>query len=348
MDENKTTQQVLVVVPQCTQQDFLNHIANSLGSYKWPPGAIECIDPDKTRLLYLWGNRFKGTAEGSWNAKVSGTHKITINDKEVKIPDGTPYSGTLPPVEFDVLVINDNEATPSWAKEFCKIGFMGDSYRTMSDISEFQDAIEGDNSGSPYSTWTKNGNKIVDNCVLSIAEEVSKNTAAAYVALNIVPIEVIQHSIDFFNNQNFSSRDVTASTRNSVTEDPTPVLIPFYVLEFQFEGQPYHIAIMAGKQGDIKGKIPPVRTGDKTPEQIVAEEMPDKTKQANIIKWGWVLAIILLLFTNYKIALVYLVIWLIGYLIFKKPIDNRVKEIERQNFDNTKKTAELLKKQLIR
>ena len=47
-------------------------------------------------------------------------------------------------------------------------------------------------------------------------------------------------------------------------------------------------------------------------------------------------------------ALVYLVIWLIGYLIFKKPIDNRVKEIERQNFDNTKKTAELLTKQLIR
>lgn len=194
----------------------------------------------------------------------------------------------------------------------------------------------------------KNGNEIVDNFLLPVASDLSKNTAIAYLALNILPAEVIQQSMNIFNRSDFNSRDVSVSSRNSVTEEPTPVLIPFYVLEFEFEGQAYHFAMMADKHGTIKGKVPPVKGQDKTPEQIVEEEMPDKAKKVRMMKWGWILAILLLFVVNLAVALVYLVAWGIGYWFLKKPINNRISELAKQEADDSRKTAELLKKQLTK
>lgn len=350
MDESKTTQQVLVATPQVTKQDFLNSIVSNLGSYQWPDGSIECIDPEKNKLVYLWGNRFKGKAEGSWTAKVNGTQEITVNKQKVSIPDGTPYSGTVPSLEFDLLIINDNQATPYWAKEFCKIGFIGDNFQPDSFISASGGVIEGDNSGSPHSAWMKNGNDIVDNFLLPAAIDLSENAGIAYIALNIIPAEAIQQSMNMFSQLEFSSRDVTVSSRNSVSDEPTPVLIPFYVLEFEFGGQTHHIAMMADQRGIVKGKLPSpsARIANKTPQQIVEEEMPDKFKQVKIAKWGWVLAVILLFLTNFSVAFVCLLAWAVGYWFLKKPINDRIKKIVQQDAVNIQKTADLLKKQLLR
>lgn len=348
MDENKVIQKVQTAVPQVTKEDFLNCIAQSLGTYKWPKGAIESINANKTKLVYLWGNRLKGTADGTWYAKVNGTHKIKVNNKDSDIPDGTPYSGTFPKVEFDLLIINENQATPYWAQEFCKIGFESDNFQPESSITAAGGIIEGENSGNPLTSWMKNGNEIVDNFLLPVASDLSRNTAIAYLALNILPAEVIQQSMNIFNRSDFNSRDVSVSSRNSVTEEPTPVLIPFYVLEFEFEGQAYHFAMMADKHGTIKGKVPPVKGQDKTPEQIVEEEMPDKAKKVRMMKWGWILAILLLFVVNLAVALVYLVAWGIGYWFLKKPINNRISELAKQEADDSRKTAELLKKQLTK
>ena len=182
----------------------------------------------------------------------------------------------------------------------------------------------------------------------SIATTLSENTAIAYLSLNVLPPEVIQQSVEMFQNMKFSSRDVSVSSRNSVDEDPTPVLIPFYVLEFQFEGKEYYIAMMADKNRTINGQIPPVKDTDKSPRQIVEEEMPDKIKQQKLLKWGWVLAIVLMFITNFSFAVCYLILWGIGYWFFKKTINDRIKELEQEEADNTQKTAELLRKQLSR
>lgn len=348
MERKESDQQVPVAVPQITRQEFLQSVSDTLGTYKWPKGSIESIDPDKTRLVYLLGNRFRGKAEGTWSAKVCGTHKITVNNKEVNIADGTPYSGSTPQIGFDLLVIDDNEHTPYWAKKFTKNGFASENFQSYSSVEASGGVIEGKSSENSYSAWAKNSNEIVDRFMHPIATTLSENTAIAYLSLNVLPPEVIQQSAEMFQNMKFSSRDVSVSSRNSVDEDPTPVLIPFYVLEFQFEGKEYYIAMMADKNRTINGQIPPVKDTDKSPQQIVEEEMPDKIKQQKLLKWGWVLAIVLLIITNFSIAACYLILWGIGYWFIKKTINDRIKELEQEEADNTQKTAELLRKQLIR
>lgn len=348
MEEILNKQNVLAAVPQITQQDFLSHIAEALGTYKWPEGSIECIDATKTRLVYLWGNRFKGNAEGTWTAKVNGNHDLTVNNQKKDIPDGTPYSGPLPLTDFDILVINDNQSTPYWAKEFCKIGFVSENFQPISAATADGATVEGDSSGNPLASWMKHGNAIADNHLLPIAKQLSENTALAYAALNILPLEVIQQSASLFNQMGFNSRDVNVQTRNSVTEDPTPVLIPFFVLEFQFEGKSYHIAMMADKVGTLKGQLPPVRDIVKTPEQVVNEEMPDKIKLVKLMKWGWILAIVLFALTNFSVALVALLAWAVGYWLIKKPIKDRIEELSQQAVADTQRNAALLKKQLAK
>lgn len=348
MNESKSTQPVQVAVPQISKQDFLNGIVEILGGYKWPKGAIECINPDNTKLVYLWGYRFKGSAEGTWTAKVNGTHKLTINKKEVEIADGTPYSGPIPNLNFDLLLINDNQTTPYWAKAFSRTGFVGNNYQPYSSIATIGGTIEGEDSGNPLSAWMKDGNTIVDNFLLPYATDFSENAALAYLSLNVFPAEIIQQSASMFKDMKFNSRDVAVSSRNSVSEDPTPVLIPFYVLEFQFEGANYHLAMMADASNYLQGKVPPVKDEGKYPQKIVEDEMPDKVKQAKILKWGWALAILLLFVVNLAVVVVYLIAWAIGLWFIKKPINDRIKELEQEDADNKQETAALLKKQLTR
>lgn len=189
----------------------------------------------------------------------------------------------------------------------------------------------------------KNGNEIIDNFLLPIADDLSKDGAIVYLALDILPAEVVQHSLNMFSKIKFSSCDVKVSSRNSVKEEPELVLIPFYILEFQFEGKNYNMAVMADKQGTFKGTLPIKNDALKTADQIVAEEMPDKLKQAKIIKWCYLLAIVLWFVANFTIAVGYLIAWGIGYWFFKKPIRDRIKKLDKQKADGQQRAKELLK-----
>lgn len=344
MEQNKATQPMLVADPQMSKQEFLKSIADTLGSYNWPSGSIECINPDNAKLVYLWGHRFKGNAEGSWTAKVNGSPKITVNNKEVNLTDGTPYSGPLPEFSFDLIVINDNQNTPYWAKDFCKIGWYTDQFKQID--NEVGLDIIGSNAGNPLASWVKNGNEIIDQYALPLATDLSQNAAMAWVALDIVPADVVQQSMNIFNDMKFSSRDVTTTTRNTVEEEVNPVLIPFYVLEFNYEGKTYYIAMMGN--GCMKGKVPPVQEPSESVDDIISKEMPDKIKQAKLIKWGWLLAIVLLFVVNLTVAVIALIVWGIAYWLVKKPINDRKKELELQSVSNSQKTAEQLRKQLTR
>lgn len=336
-----------VALPALSKEDFLTVIVDALGTYAWPAGAIESINPSATRLVYLPGYRMRGTAEATWTAKADGTTKLTVNDHEMNIADGRQYSGTIPPVDFDLLVINDNAGTPYWAKDFCTVDFEEAQFAPYSAIAETGGQVEGDSSGNPLMGWAKNGNALVDNAMTGVAEELSENAGIAYMALGILPAEIVAHSMEMFADQKFNSRDVKVQSRNSITEDPTPVFIPFYVLEFQFEGKQYHLAMMADAGGMFKGKVPPAADKGKTPEQIVQEEMPDKVNQLKFLKWGWVLAIVLWLAINFIVALVFLVAWAIGYWFMKKPVDARLKELQSQNRAGQRRNAEMLRRQLL-
>lgn len=343
MEQNKTSQNVLVAVPQMSLQGFLKNIADTLGSYNWPSGSIESINPDNAKLVYLWGHRFQGKAEGSWTAKVNGSPKITVNNKDVNLADGTPYTGPLPEFSFDLVVINDNQDTPYWAKEFCKTGWGTDQFRQTEDVKSIETG--GSNTGNPLASWVKNGNTIVDQYALPLATDLSQNAAMAWVALDIVPPEVVQQSMNMFSDMKFSSRDVAATTRNNVNEEVYPVLIPFYVLEFKYEGKSYYIAMMGN--GCMKGQIPPVQETARPIDDILAEEMPDKVKQVKLVKWGWLLSVVLLFVVNFAVAAIALIVWAVAYWVMKKPLDDRKKQIENESADNAQKKALLLKKQLL-
>lgn len=345
--ETKNLTNLEAIVPQCTVQDFLSTVVNNLGSYQWPEGSIQCIDPAKTHLVYLYGNRIHGKAEGTWSAKINGTSKLTVNGKERDIVDGTPYSGSLPQLDFELAVINDNKDTPYWAKEFCKSGCNCENLQPASSIAMGNAIIEGSNTGNSLSSWLKNGNAIVDEALLPDATTLSRNAAIVYLALDLIPAEVIQQSGSMFSNMKIDSRDVTVSTRNSVEDEPVSVLIPFYVLEFKFEGKQYHIAMSADGSKILKGQIPPVTESSETPEDIVNREMPEKVKQVKMMKWGWLVAVILFFITNLTVAFIVLVAWAIGLWVMKKPINDRIKELKQQDSINSQKKAQQLKKQLL-
>lgn len=70
--------------------------------------------------------------------------------------------------------------------------------------------------------------------------------------------------------------------------------------------------------------------------------MPYKVKKVKMIKWGWILAIILLFICNITIAVVYLVFWVAAKWYFNKDINNRIKELEQQAAENTKKNSDII------
>ena len=153
---------------------------------------------------------------------------------------------------------------------------------------------------------------------------------------------------DMLSKMKFNSRDVIVSTRNSVTEDPNPVLIPFYVFEFQYEGKTYHIEKMAEPNGGFRTQMPPVNDTIMTPLEILNEELPDKKKKAKLIKWGWLLAVLALIVTNYKIAFICLIAWVIGYLYIKHSIKATVKQLESLEAERRRENKTKIKKQLLR
>lgn len=348
MEEIKTTQQAMVAVPRASRKDFLETMASTLNESNMPEEAIQCLNPDNVRLVYVKGNLFKGMAEGSWSAKVQGNHNINVNGKKADIKDGTVFSGQIPGIPFCLSIINENQATPYWAKFFVKFAFKGEQFMPYSYVASSGGTLEGEDSENAYSTWMKYSNQIVEDFLLYHAEELSQDAGVAYVALNIVSPEVVKQFNTLFKGK-FSSKEVKlTSSRNSVTEDPKPVLIPFYVLDFQFEGNPYFIAMMADVDGAITGQLPPINKNPKTPEQILEEEMPDKVKKTKIIKWCWLLAIVLFLLTSFKIALVYLIAWAIVYTIYDRPVKRRFHELLLKDVDRSSRIKEKLKKQLLK
>ncbi len=348
MDEIKTTQQMLVAVPQITKKDFIEEIANALDQYKWSKRIVECMNPDDIRLVYVKGYHFKGTAEGSWTAKVDGSKDITVNKKKVPIADGTPYAGPIPEIDFSISIINDNQATPYWAKQFNKTAFSNDKFMPISYISSSGGIIVGEDSDNPFSAWMKYGNEIIDNYLKPIAVDMSMNGAVAYLALNILPADVVSQMKDMLSKMKFNSRDVVVSTRNSVTEDPNPVLIPFFVFEFQYEGKTYHITKMAEPNGGFRAQMPPVNDGIMTPLEILDVELPEKKKKAKLIKWGWLLALLALIVTNFKIAFICLIAWVIGYLYIKHSINSTVRQLNSLEDERRRNNQAKIKKQLLR
>ena len=125
----------------------------------------------------------------------------------------------------------------------------------------------------------KNGNEIVDKYLYSIAVDLSQNTALAYISLNVMPAEVIQQSADLFSNMKFNSKDVAVTSRHNVKEEPTPVLIPFYLLEFEFNGKAYYIAMMADNSFTLKGQIPPLKNPIKLHSNLLKKRCLIKLKK---------------------------------------------------------------------
>ena len=346
MKEKVAFQNVLVGAPQISKEEFLEIIANDLSDYQWPNGAIECMNPDNVKLVYILGNLFVGTAEGSWSAKVQGNHTITVNNKKTVIKDGTVYSGLIPKSEFRLSVINDNQATPEWARFFCKFGFKGDKFMPSSFMVSSGGSVEGEDSENSFAVWMKNGNKIVDDCFLPMAEKLSKHIGIAYASLKIISPEDLNKT-NIFNDFSFSSRDVTVSTRNSITEDPKPIYIPFYYLAFQFEGKSCYIAMMAEHNPAMRAQIPP-KDNAMSPMQLLDVEIPEMKKKAGMLKWGWALAILLLLIFNFKIAFVFFIIWAIGHWYYNHSIDVRIEEFKGMEDERIRNNQAKIKKQLLR
>lgn len=345
MAEVQNNQQVQAAIPDVSKEDFLKRIAVGLGEVEWSDDVIQSIDPNKTQLIYLWGQRFRGTVEGKWEAKISGELKFTIDNKEIKVPDGTAYSCPFSDLNFDLLVIDDNQATPEWAKRFMNIGFLADKFQPMSTVEASGNKIEGENSGDPQSTWLKRGNAITDSFLRPIITEVATSAKAAFKLIDGLPSDFLD-DWSTANSMRVSARDIDFIARNNLTEDPTPVLIPFYVIEFQYNGNTYTIVEMADAGQVVRFTMPQPVQVTETPENIYAKELAEKATMAKLVKWGWLLAIIFLFIAGFFTAIIVLIAWYIFKLIFNKSLEKRDKELQSQFMDRHKIYQEKINRQL--
>lgn len=349
MDTIQSIPQALAAVPTASKEDFLNQIVEHLSSYEWPEGAIECINPDNVRLVYLWGNRFKGTAEGTWSAR-SGS-EVTLDfggDKKSKIAQGTPYSGEMPKLEFDLVAINDNQDLPYWAQPFVDMSFRSENFQPVSFVEQFGATIAGSCGGNNLSSWMKNGNRIIDNHFLPEASVLASDTAIAYLALGILPANTPMEMLNSLSSMGkFNAVDVQTTMRSSITEEPVPALIPFYLLEFQYQGQQYHLVMMADSRCMLHGKVPPVQGGRPSVDELVDKEAHGLVLASKILRWGWILAV-LLLFASFKVAFFVLVLWLVAYLVVKGIVNSKKKVYEAQHSRAQQAIADMLRRQLLR
>ena len=340
------TKKVLVAQPQLSKQEFLNLIASYADSFHLSQEAINSIDAKNTRLVYLRGNRFRGVAEGTWTAKSATQIELTVNNEKKNIPAGTSYSGKIPSTDFDLLIINDNDATPDWAKDFCKTGFRTDSLLPLSSDGSSDIIIEGDDSSNPFSAWMKNGNGIVDNFLYPYAVDISQNRVYLEVEVGIITPTMAESMKDSLGK--ISSYDVEVSSRHSVNDDPISVLIPFYVLEYQFEGNNYYFAMMADKGGRFTASIPPTSNDFEAEQQAVEKEKESKRQNIKLVKLGWVLVFVVLFVFGFTGGLIYLGLWFVGYLIFKSSAEGQIKALDNKITERKEQMKEALRQQLMK
>lgn len=324
--------------PQISEQQFLKNMVGRLKGQFFQDGAIESMKPSGLKLKYVWGYQYKGVIDGMWNGQVSGDHTVTFDNRKVELKGGTPVGSDFDNLRFNIVL----PCIPQGDKHLATIGQkmmeVGQAL-SLDDVNLIpydeganipQEDIVGDLADSPAEYWQKHCNKVTDRIGMDYAQTVGENLGLILGLTGVLPVDQAAQMASMQSQSSFNIQhlgNLKVKTRSTLEAYGNKVLIPYYVLDYEFKGEDYHL--MGFADGDLSHCTVPLRKKP-DPAARVAAEMPDKVKTLNLLKWGWVLAVLVFFILNFVSALVVLALWGGAYWYMGKPVWDRKTELERE------------------
>lgn len=319
---------IVIIRPIMSKEQFLPKLVEILHQNNIAPEALEVIDSSKVTLKYVTGYQFKGTGDCSYSAQTAGDLEITINDKKTTIKNGTPISGSIDNISFDIAVPIVGDTDSNWAKAMAQsLRYTTfDNTVTVNDIKEIGEDVAGNFNANALDFWVKNSNAILDNMMAEPAYALASSNALLYQQLGIIGPEMAMQMAKM--GGTIDIQNLRVKSRNNLQEYGQKVLIPCYVLEFKFQNNDFFVACCVCKEKlQYTLGIPRRKTSNLTPEEQACQEMPDKAKIMKIANWGWILAVAAI-FIKLWLAAVVLGLWFGAKWYLSKDIKARAKEIE--------------------
>lgn len=300
------------IIPFTTNEDsFENALVNSLINQDYVPTNIfEAISTGDVIQTYLPMYLFEGTYNAAWSCESAYMdQKVdisrnwtdsgkTISTKEVK--KWRPQNGNAAGNFAFLCLANEGNEIPDELRQFTKLFpydvMMSKEYQEGMIDYDDDNLMTLERNADETLVWQKNGKDMV--------EETAKNAALNQIG-------------------NQEIRNFRASSSFNLTTRGKYIYAPFWFVYYNYAGSQYHF-LMDG-------------TGQRTEytypvNQEEVEFVKGKEKIKNLVKWLWLLAIVLFFIFNFKVAAVYLIIWLIGKIVVNKIMNNKIQE----QLDNSK------------
>lgn len=292
------------IIPFSTNEDsFENAMVNALINQDYVPTNIfQAISTGDVIQAYLPMYLYEGTYNASWscessyedqNVKISNNildGGKTVSTKKVK--KWRPQNGNAAGNFAFLCLANEGNEIPDELRQFTALFpydvMMSQEFKPeMIDIND-DNLMTLDRNADPTIVWQKHGKDMV--------EETAKKAALNQIG-------------------NQEIRNFRATSSYNITTRGKYVLVPFWFVYYNYGGTQYHFLM------DGTGQ----RTSYSYPvDQEEVDFVNGKNKIKNIVKWLWLLAIVFLFVFNYKVALVYFVVWLIGKIAVNKVMNNQI------------------------
>lgn len=293
------------MIPFTSQEsDFEQAMINSLVEQDYVPKNIfEAINADNVFRAYLPMYIFEGSYQSSWSCESS------YQDQEVKIRNNWTDSGKTLSTEkvkkwrpqngnasgnfgFLCLANEGSEDLPEELRNFT-YQFPYDvmlSKKFDGDLLTDEDdrLITIPRNADATLVWQKHGKNLVD--------EIAQNAALEQIG-------------------NQEIRNFRASSSFNLTTKGEYILVPFWFVYYTYNNQTYNF--MMDGTGQHTSYSYPV-------DQEEVNFVNSKEKINKIVKWLWLLSIVLFFIFDFTTAVVYLIVWFVAKLIVNKVMRNQI------------------------
>lgn len=263
-----------------------------------PTNIFETISTGDVIQAYLPMYLYEGTFNASWSCESSYMdQKVSVSSNSVKTKDvkkWRPQNGTATGNFAFLCLANEGQDIPEELRQFTRLFpydvMLSKEYKDgMIDFND-DNLMTLECNADATLIWQKHGKEMVEE-------------TAQKAAMNQIGDQEI--------------RNFRASTSNNLTTTGQYVFVPFWFVYYNFGGSQYNF--MMDGTGSHNSFTNPV-------DQEEVQFVESKEKVKKIVKWLWPVAILLLLvFRNFWVAAIYLIVWFIAKIVVNKTMDNQVK-----------------------
>ena len=289
-----------LIVFRTNEKDFENNMVKNLIERDYVPKDIfQCINPGNVIKAYLPMFLYEGRYQSSWSCKVAvEVNEVVASGNSVRnktVKKFTPHTGTSQGNFAFMCLAYEGKDIPEELRSFSKQF----PYNVMAS-KEYDPALLGLDSGDSPMTmavdsdtdlvWNKYGDSLVNELACKNAREQLSG-------------EEIQ--------------DFRASNSYDLKHNGRYVLAPFWFVYYTYNNEKYYF-IMDGI-GENTGMTTP-----SDPEEVKFVEGKERINK--IMKWAWILAIVLLFAGLIVGAIIYFIMWWLGKKIVKKVVNSKIQK----------------------